>query len=65
MEATLLSYIRARLPAPSDKDRLEEISKGADVPYHTLLKIANGETEDPRVSTVENLLRYFRERETA
>lgn len=64
-QLNLLKYIRERLPLPSEKERLEEIAKGADVPYHTLLKIANGETEDPRVSTVENLLRYFQEREAA
>jgi len=65
MEENLLRYIRDRLPASNNKERLEEIAKGADVPYHTLLKIANGETEDPRVSTVENLLRYFREQAAA
>lgn len=65
MEPGLLKYIRERLPAPSEKEQLETIAKGADVPYHTLLKIASGETGDPRVSTVENLIRYFREREAA
>ena len=64
-EESLLKYVRERLPAPSDKEALEAIAKGADVPYHTLLKIAKGETHDPRVSTVENLIRYFREREAA
>lgn len=65
MEGNLLEYIRVRLPAAGDKEKLEVIAKGADVPYHTLLKIANGATEDPRVSTVENLIRYFREHEAA
>ena len=60
MEQGLLDYVRARLPASSDRGRLEEIARGAGVPYHTLLKIANGETDDPRVSTIENLIRYFR-----
>lgn len=64
-EESLLDYVRGRLPAPSEKERLEEIAKGADVPYHTLLKIAKGETNDPRVSTIDNLIRYFREREAA
>lgn len=64
-ETNLLTYVRERLPAPSERSRLEEIARGADVPYHTLLKIAKGETEDPRVSTVQNLLRYFRDREAA
>jgi len=59
-EETMLNYVRQRLPAPNDRERLEEISSGANVPYHTLLKIAKGETVDPRVSTVEALSRYFR-----
>lgn len=62
-DESMLSYVRERLPAPNEKDRLEEISKGSDVPYHTLLKIAKGETADPRVSTVESLIRYFRQRD--
>ena len=60
MTENILDYVRSRLPAASDKERLEIIAKGAEVPYHTLLKIANGETEDPRVSTVQNLLQYFK-----
>lgn len=60
MTENILDYVRSRLPAPGDKERLEIIAKGAEVPYHTLLKIANGETEDPRVSTVQNLLQYFK-----
>jgi len=58
-------YVKERLPAPSNREELEKIAKAADVPYHTLLKIAKGETEDPRVSTIENLLRYFREIEAS
>ena len=64
-QQSLLQYVRERLPSPSDKEALEAIAKGSGVPYHTLLKIAKGETEDPRVSTIEDLLRYFREREAA
>jgi predicted transcriptional regulator len=57
--------IRARLPDPSDKEALEAIAKASKVPYHTLLKIANGQTDDPRISTIEKLQRYFGEREAA
>jgi predicted transcriptional regulator len=66
-EVSLLEYVRERLPAPTEKERLEEIARGATVPYHTLLKIAKGETEDPRVSTVQLLHDYFKqlEREAA
>lgn len=62
---SLLQYVRERLPAPSERQALEEIATGANVPYHTLLKIAKGETHDPRVSTIDSLIRYFREREAA
>lgn len=51
--------IRSKLPAPNDKPALERVARDSKVPYHTLLKIANGQTEDPRVSTVEKLQRYF------
>jgi predicted transcriptional regulator len=64
-QESLLRYVQERLPAPNERERLEEIAKAAGVPYHTLLKIAKGETHDPRISTVENLIRYFREREAA
>lgn len=65
MQENILDYVRHRLPVPGDKEQLEAIAKGADVPYHTLLKIANGQTEDPRVSTVQNLFRYFQAAEAA
>ena len=56
-------YVRLRLPRPSEKAELEAVSKGAKVPYHTLLKIANGVTEDPRSSTVNRLSVYYRAKE--
>jgi len=61
----LLDYLLARLPAASEKQRLQEVAMAAGVPYHTLLKIVKRQTADPRVSTVDNLLKYFREREAA
>ena len=57
-------YVRARLPNPSNRLALETVSKGAGVPYHTLLKIAKGETEDPRTSTVNRLVIYFKAKES-
>lgn len=59
MEQTSMDFIRARLP--QDKQQLERIAEGANVPFHTLRKIAYGETNNPRISTVESLLRYFRQ----
>lgn len=64
-EANLLQYVQEHLPAPSEKERLEEIANGSDVPYHTLLKIAKGETEDPKISTVQKLYDYLREKRAA
>lgn len=59
---SLLTKVTKRLPRPGAdqwKERLEVIAKGSGVPYHTLLKIAKGLTEDPRVSTVSRLYAYF------
>lgn len=38
---------------PTDKARLEAIAVVSKVSYHTLLKIANGQTRNPRIRTVE------------
>ena len=63
MRATnLLDTVRKRLPGKSEKAALEEIAAGSKVPYHTLLKIANGQTADPRISTVDRLIAYFESR---
>jgi predicted transcriptional regulator len=40
---------------PTDRERLEALAALADVPYHTLLKIAKGETRNPRIRTVEKI----------
>lgn len=57
-------YVRERLPGPKDRVELEEVANGSGVSIHTLLKIANGETSDPRTSTVNRLVVYFRARES-
>lgn len=44
----------------TSRSRLTEISKASGVPYHTLTKIAQGVVADPRVSTVQRLVDYFR-----
>lgn len=53
-------YVRRRLPRPKDKAELEVVAKGSGVSVHTLLKIVNGQTEDPRTSTVSRLAIYYR-----
>lgn len=40
---------------PHDRERLEALAALAGVPYHTLLKIAKGETQNPRIRTVEKI----------
>jgi predicted transcriptional regulator len=58
-----LAKVQERLPQPGAAhftERLERIAEGAQVPFHTLLKIAKGETEDPKVSTVQKLHDYFK-----
>lgn len=57
MDADLLTNLKKKLPASNDRKGLERLSKASDVPYHTLLKIAKGETSDPRISTVARLQR--------
>jgi hypothetical protein len=47
-----------------NREDLRHIADSSGVPFDTLLKIANGETKNPRVLTVEPLVAYF-ERETA
>ena len=62
-DSSLLSYVLERLPKPTDAHftaRLEQIAAGAGVPFHTLLKIAKGETADPRVSTVQHVYDYLK-----
>ena len=64
-EKPLLEYLLERLPLPSDKVRLAEVAHEAAVPFHTLLKIVKRETKDPRLSTVQTLLDYCRQKEAA
>lgn len=59
----ILAYVLERLPKPDDSrfnERLDEIAKGAEVSFHTLLKVAKGETVDPRVSTVQSVYDYLK-----
>lgn len=53
-------YVRQRLPRHTDKAKLEADAEGSGVPFHTLLKIAKGITEDPRTSTISKLAGYYR-----
>lgn len=59
----MLDFIKRRLP--SDKAALQAVAEGSRVPFHTLIKIANGATENPRIMTVQALYNYLREQEAA
>ncbi len=52
------TQIKERLGA-MDKTGLESVSGGCGVPFHTLLKIWNGQVKNPRIGTVEKLSDYF------
>jgi predicted transcriptional regulator len=59
----MLAYVLSQLPHQGDVHylaRLQKIAHEAGVSFHTLLKIAKGETSDPRISTVQTLNDYFR-----
>ena len=51
MDATSFDDLVSALPTA--RAALESLATAADVPYHTLLKIARGETRNPRIRTVE------------
>ena len=58
-----IDEIRSRL-APLSWSQLEELAERSGVPFHTLRKVATGETQDPRISTVQALLDHW-ERQAA
>ena len=39
---------------------INEISKEANIPYHSLYKIVNGHTADPKISTINSLSKYLK-----
>lgn len=58
METSLYEYVMAQLEA--SKGRWGEVAEGSGVSKRTLEKIARQEIQDPGVSHVEALARYFR-----
>lgn len=59
MPDTLLESIKRKLPPAHEREALEAVATGSGVPFHTLLKIVTGETEDPRSSTLQMLVDYY------
>ncbi len=40
---------------------VEKVAKGSGIPFNTLIKIARGETVNPRMTTAHALQEYFAE----
>lgn len=53
----ILIFVRRRLEEV--RGSWVEVSRASGVPYHTLTKIAQGQVEDPRISTVQALVDHF------
>lgn len=53
----ILVSVRRQLSAT--KGRWSVVAKGSGVPYHTLVKIAQGTVTNPRIDTVQRLLDHF------
>ncbi len=57
MEHDLLNYVRRKLA--DNKGRWPSIAETTGIPYDTITKIAQGQTEDPRVNKLQRLADYF------
>jgi len=53
----ILAFVRRKLDGA--RGEWVEISRVSGVPYHTLTKIAQGATPNPRIETVQRLVDYF------
>jgi predicted transcriptional regulator len=60
-DANLLEYVRAKLEG--SRGNWPAISEATGVPYFTITNLVQGKVEDPRVSTIQKLIDYFREQE--
>jgi predicted transcriptional regulator len=63
MHPDLLQYVLDQLE--SRKGQWPAIAEETGVPYDTITKIAQGQIEDPKVSKVQRLANYFREKAAA
>lgn len=63
MPESLYAYVMDRLEA--SRGRWPDIAKAAGVSHRTLEKIARREIQDPGVSHIEKLARYFRKHHAA
>lgn len=54
---TILEGVRRQLA--THIGRLNDVARDSGVPYHTLIKIHQGQVENPRIETIQKLLDYF------
>jgi predicted transcriptional regulator len=54
---SILVFVKRRLN--ENKGILTRVSRDCDVPYSTLMKIAQGVVTNPRIGTVQKLSDYF------
>ncbi len=59
MNSTEPILVGVRRELTRTRGRWAEVAKESGVPYHTLVKIAQGAVSDPRVSTVQRLVDHF------
>jgi hypothetical protein len=63
VETDILGYVRGELE--KNRGTWPTIADETGVPYDTITKIAQRQIVDPKVSKVQILANYFREREPA
>jgi len=54
----ILNYVKEKIDSCSYKE-LEGVAADTGVPYGTLMKIKAGQTDNPRINTIQPLLKYF------
>lgn len=63
MQTPMLDYVLQNLDAA--KGRWPVISEKTGIPYKTLVKVAQSETKNPGIDSVQRLYDYFREQQAA
>tara|TARA_R110000868_G_scaffold142759_12_gene360247 strand:- start:722 stop:931 length:210 start_codon:yes stop_codon:yes gene_type:complete len=62
-EENMLVYVRGRLE--NARGTWPAISKHTGVPYFTITNLVQGKVDDPRLSTIQPLIDYFRAQDQA
>lgn len=59
----IMTFVRRKLD--ESRGQWAEVSRASGVPYHTLTKIAQGQSPDPRINTIQRLIDHFKGCEAA